>query len=113
NDFTRHLHNGDSLARRTVRSPKNRPLGKPPFTWELSARDALRLKKFDRQTDWSVPAMLYAFERYYGWGYAWRGVRSPYLWSFSQHHVKGKSVRDGLYDPKAISKQVGAAVLLK
>ena len=42
-DFTTHLHNGDSLKRRTIQVPAGRPKeGKPPFTWEESAIDALK-----------------------------------------------------------------------
>src|SRR5258705_13368262 len=33
-DFTKHLHNGDSLKAKTVNVPKGRPIGVPPFTWE-------------------------------------------------------------------------------
>ena len=34
-DFTKHLHNGDSLRKRTVQVPKGRPVdGTPPFTWK-------------------------------------------------------------------------------
>ena len=40
--FDRHLHNGDPLTARTVQVPAGRPKsGKPPFTWEESAVDAL------------------------------------------------------------------------
>ena len=41
--FYGHLHYGDPLTAKTVQVPKGRP-GKPPFTWEASALDAL---KFD------------------------------------------------------------------
>ena len=39
-DFTKHLHNGDPLTRRTVQVPKGRPEASPaagprrPYTWE-------------------------------------------------------------------------------
>src|SRR5262245_7658056 len=43
--FTAHLHNGDPLTARTVQVPKGRPkTGNPPFTWEVSAADALQLQ---------------------------------------------------------------------
>ena len=36
----RHLHNGDSLMRRTTHVPPGRPVeGDPPITWEESALD--------------------------------------------------------------------------
>ncbi len=112
--FTTHLHNGDPLTARTVREPIGYPkTGTPPFTWEASAIDALKLKSLDKWTDWSLPAILFQFERYNGFGYGLKGIRSPYLWSYSNHYTKGKYVADGVYDDKAVSKQCGAAVLLR
>lgn len=112
-DFSTHLHNGDPLTARTVHVPAGRPAGgKPPFTWEESAADAVRMK-LRGWTDWSVPATLYLLERYNGFGYRPRGIPTPYLWSFSNHYSKGKYVRDGVYSPTAVSAQCGAAVLLR
>jgi lysozyme family protein len=113
-NFAGHLHNGDPLTARTVQVPKGRPIaGSPPFTWHDSALDALRLKKLDRVTDWSIPHMLYLLEGYNGFGYRRRGLPSPYLWSFSNNYEKGKFVADGRYDPEAVSKQCGAALMLR
>jgi len=48
-NFNRHLHNGDPLTAPTVHVPAGRPPGvMPPFTWEQSADDALRLRKMDQ-----------------------------------------------------------------
>jgi endonuclease G len=113
-NFKGHLHNGDPLSARTVQVPKGRPKKwNPPNDWETSAIDALTMKGFAEQDDWSVARSLYRFESYNGWGYRSREIKSPYLWSFSNHHSKGKFVKDGIYDPNAISKQCGAAVMLK
>jgi lysozyme family protein len=113
-DFTCHLHNGDPLTARTVHVPKNYPLkGEPPFSWEESAIDALKMKSLDKWTDWSVPGMLFQFERYNGFGYNSKGIKSPYLWSFSSHYKKGKFTADGFFDPNSVSRQIGAAVLLR
>jgi lysozyme family protein len=115
-DFTRHLHNGDPLKARTTRVPAGRPkAGRPPFTWEQSAIDALTYQGFGRWKDWSVPGMLYKLEGYNGFGYRDHhpAVKSPYLWSFSNHYAKGKYVADGRFSPGAVSAQCGAAVLLK
>jgi lysozyme family protein len=67
----------------------------------------------DQVTDWSVPHMLYLLEGYNGFGYRRRGLPTPYLWSFSNNYEKGKFVADGHYDPEAVSKQCGAALMLK
>ncbi|PTY02588.1 hypothetical protein DB346_08550 [Verrucomicrobia bacterium LW23] len=112
-DFTRHLHNGDALSARTVRVPAGRPKeGKAPFNWEYSAADALEYDMLAGETDWSVPQTLRRLEGYNGLGYRKRGVNSPYLWSGTNHYTRGKFTSDGVYDPKAVSKQIGAAVLL-
>jgi lysozyme family protein len=115
-DFSRHLHNGDPLTGRTTHVPAGRPKrGRPPFTWEQSATDALRYQGFDAWKDWSIPGALYKLEGYNGWGYRDHhpGVNSPYLWSFSNHYAKGKYVADGRFSATATSQQCGAAVLLR
>lgn len=115
-NFGLHLHNGDSLMHRTVRVPAGRPpasVAQPPFAWVTSAQDALTFMRLNTVTDWSLPAYLYQLERYNGFGYRRRGLASPYLWSFSDRYLKGKFVKDGVFDPDAVSKQCGGAVLLK
>lgn len=114
--FDRHLHNGDPLSQRTVHVPAGRPKkGKPPFTWEESAADALSLRRLDVKTDWSLAGTLYQLEKYNGWGYRLHHPRvlSPYLWSFSQHYKNGKYTADGKWSDKAVSTQCGTAVLLR
>lgn len=114
--FTRHLHNGDPLTARTVHVPQGRPkAGSPPFSWEDSAADALKFRKLHRWDNWSLPGVLYKLEGYNGWGYRryHPDVLSPYLWSSSTHYTKGKYVADGTWSDKAISQQIGAAVILR
>jgi len=114
--FTRHLHNGDPLTGRTFQVPKGRPLrGNPPFSWEESAVDALNLRKLGPQTDWSLSGLLYQIEGYNGWGYRLYHpyVPTPYLWSFANHYRSGKYVADGTWSDTAVSKQCGAAVILR
>jgi lysozyme family protein len=112
--FDTHLHNGDPLTKRTVQVPAGRPkTGNPPFTWEESAKDALIYDKLNLWNDWSIAGILYKLELFNGLGYYKQGINSPYLWSYSNHYSKGKYVQDGRYDPNAISKQCGAAVLLR
>lgn len=111
-----HLHNGDPLTARTVRVPAGRPLGgAPPFSWEESAIDALTHAPHDLRPvmDWGIAGALYQLEKYNGFGYRTRGVRSPYLWSGTNHYTRGKFTADGQFDPAAVSKQIGAAALLR
>ena len=114
-NFRAHFHNGDfPLSRRTRQVPAGRPpTWLPPSDWESSATDALRLLGFTGQSDWSLPRTLYRLEAYNGFGYRRAGRASPYLWSFSSLYSRGKFVADGKFDPKARSKQCGAAVMLK
>jgi lysozyme family protein len=110
--FDRHLHNGDPLTAKTVNVPKGRPLGgSPPYTWEYSAKDALSMKR--QPPEWTIAGKLYILESFNGFGYRRRNINTPYLWSFSNHYTKGKFVKDGIFDPTAVSKQCGAAVILK
>jgi lysozyme family protein len=113
--FKKHLHNGDSLDGRTWQVPAGRPkAGEAPFSFEESAIDALEYDKFAGKTDWPLAMMLYRMERYNGMGYRKKfAIASPYLWSFTNHHVRGKYVADGKWDPTALSKQIGAAVMLR
>ena len=114
--FNKHLHNGDPLSARTTRVPKGRPAtGNPPFTWEQSAADALALKGLDKEKDWSIPRILFLLEGYNGYGYRQYHptVKSPYLWSFTNHYTKGKYVADGKFDPNCVSQQLGIAAVIK
>lgn len=113
-DFKKHLHNGDPLTARTIQVPKGYPKsGNPPFSFYDSAVDALKLTGVTKWTDWSIGGTLYFFEKYNGFGYRSKGIYTPYLWSFSNHYSKGKFIKDGLYDPEAVSAQVGTAVILR
>ena len=111
--FFKHLHNGDSLAAPTHQVPAGRPPGwDGTGTWEDSAEDAVRLK-FAKITNWSLPQTLYALESFNGFGYRPQGVRSPYLWSFSNLYTKGRYVADHVFNLESVSKQVGSALVLK
>lgn len=115
-DFDTHLHNGDSLKRRTVHVPAGYPrTGTPPFTWVESAVDALKLKDWHNITDWSPERTCYELERYNGFGYRNNhpNVLSPYLWAGSNHYQVGKYVSDGKFDPSHVDTQLGVIPLLK
>jgi lysozyme family protein len=125
--FDRHLHNGDRLTGRTTHYPPGRPYANPradpaqgpsatnPYTWEESADDILRAKRLHTWTDWTIRAALYKLEQYNGWGYRkyHPGVLSPYLWSYTNHYTKGKYVADGKWNADAVSRQPGAAAILR
>lgn len=116
-NFNKHLHNGDPLTGKTVQVPAGRPLHPPAngktYTWEESAKDALEMKNYHKFVDWTIDWILYRLEGYNGFGYRKYKNNTPYLWSFSNQYLKGKYVRDGRYDPEAVSQQVGAACIIK
>jgi lysozyme family protein len=113
-NFNRHLHNGDPLTQRTIHVPAGRPItGNPPFSWEESAADALRLEGLDHWTDWSVAGIAYKLERYNGTGYRAHGINSPYLWGGTNNYSSGKYVQDNVFSSTAVSKQLGGMVLIK
>lgn len=124
NDFSRHLHNGDSLKRFTVKQPPHRPLvlHGPPFSFEESAVDALiyQGKKDGWNDRWDLKNILIRLEKYNGFGYEmYRGVNSPYLWGGSDLYAKGQYVElkknnyKTSWDAESVSTQIGTAVLLK
>ena len=115
-NFKEHLHNGDSLKRRTVHVPRNRPdFGTPPFNWTVSAVDALEIKGWHKIKDWSMEEILYQLERFNGFGYRNHHpkVKSPYLWSYSNNYIRGKYIGDSKWSALTVSKQAGTAVILK
>lgn len=114
-NFKTHLHNGDPLTAKTVHVPKGRPAGTPPFSWEESAIDALNFDGLAGVKNWTLSTILFRLEGFNGFGYRMRHpeVLTPYLWSFTNHYQKGKFVADGKFDPNAVSKQCGAAAILK
>ena len=108
-NFYTHLANGDPLDHKTVHVPA----GRGPFaTWEDGAIDALRYMGLHLVTDWSLPAALYQFERYNGWGYVSKGINSPYVWSFTDLYRAGKYVGDNDFSASAIDPQPGCAAML-
>jgi hypothetical protein len=84
-------------------------------TTSESAIDALTLEGFAEVKLWSIERIAYQLEAYNGWGYRSRntGVNSPYLWRATNQYQKGKFVRDGVFDPNAVSGQIGAMALLR
>lgn len=114
-NFRGHLHNGDSLTKRTVNVPANRPkVWNPPTSWEASAVDAIEYDHFNDIEDWSLASMLYRWEAYNGFrSRLEHNIHTPYLWSFSNHYTKGKFIRDNVWSGSAVSRQCGAAVMLK
>lgn len=109
-NFNACLANGDPLNRVTTHVPK----GRGPFlTWEASAIDELQRHHTDAIHEWSIPLCLQFAEKWNGLGVLNKhpGFYSAYLWSFTNIYTGGKYIADGVWDEKAVSKQVGVAAL--
>lgn len=112
-NFNTHLHNGDSLRKRTVNVPSGRPkTGNPPFQFTESAIDALQYDGLDKITNWSIELRAYFLERYNGFGYRNKGINSPYLWAGTDNYINGKFYADGKYSSTIIDKQLGCMGIL-
>ncbi|MER9151013.1 hypothetical protein NKI30_20565 [Mesorhizobium opportunistum] len=113
-DFSTHLHNGDPLTAQTVHVPAGRPLqGQPPFTWEASAIDAIKLYKLDNTDTLDLGDMLDRLEGYNGYGYRRHQVSSPFLWAFTSGYAGGSYVADGVFASDVKWARPGAVALLR
>lgn len=91
------------------------PVGRGPFnSWKEAAIDALVYcsPHAASNTDWSIGGTLTLLEEYNGLGYASKLLPSPYLWSGTSMYVKGKYIRDHVFDPEEVDVQMGCAGLL-
>lgn len=108
-DFTTYLGNGDPLDRKTRHVPK----GRGPFaTWEEGAIDALKYDGLSSVFDWRIEKQLYMAEKFNGWGYAKKGLPSPYLWGGTNIQRVGKFTGDGRFSSVTWDKQLGVAPVL-
>lgn len=110
-NWSKSLAQGDPFDRVSTHVPA----GRGPFaTWEDAAYDALVNcgPYAARNKDWSIGGMLSLLERYNGVGYFNRGLPSPYIWSGTDQYSRGKYVRDGVFDPDEVDKQLGCAGLI-
>lgn len=107
-DMNACLQNGQPWYKQTTIVP----VGLGPWeSFEESAIDAFNARELPYK--WDIPNTLYFLEKYNGMGYMKKDVMSPYLWAGSNLYKKGKFISDGVYDQNAVSKQIGAACILK
>lgn len=114
-NFNTYLHNGDPLGKPTVHVP----VGKLFYDWETAAIDAINsmglTQKLGLTPETKDMGLLLTYaERYNGLGYRRPelGTTSPYVYSGTNMYEKGKYVRDGVYDPNAVDKQLGVAAMI-
>lgn len=116
--FDTFLGNGQPLSRVTTITPK----GMGPWTgthaWEDGAIQILRRLGVDKVATWDVTQALYQEELWNGFGYRVHGTNTPYLWAGTNQYgpptaAAGKFVADGVWDGRAIDRQLGTAGLMK
>lgn len=117
-DFDTYLGNGQSLRQRTTIVPKGRGPFTGPNAFVDGAVDAFRIEGFLGAKDWGVARVLYRLEGFNGYGYHGKGVNSPYLYGGSTVYGPpeargGKYIRDHVFDPDVVDRQLGTAVILK
>ena len=108
-NFNTYLHNGQPLGQVTTLVPK----GIYFEDWTEAAIDAISSHNPEIIDENDVTTLYEYAERYNGTGYRKRGVNSPYVWSGTTNYSSGKYVKDGVYDPSAVDKQLGVAVMLQ
>lgn len=109
-DWASSLAQGDPWNAVSTHVPK----GRGPFaSWQEAAIDALTLQGYSSgKYHWDIANLLENLELYNGMGYRRKGLLSPYLWSYSNHYLRGKYSADGHYDPNLVDAQIGCAPLL-
>jgi lysozyme family protein len=109
------LHNGELIVG-TGRKTKLVPAGRGPFkTFFDAGVDAYRKEGLDT-FDWKAGGAArcaYSLEKFNGFGYRRFGIPSPYVWSGSQHYIRGKYIADGKFSSTHVDTQLGGMVLLR
>lgn len=109
--FKLSIAQGDRWDRVSI----NVPRGRGPFdSWFEAADDALiKCAPYMAQwKNWTMGGALTISMKYNGIGYFLKGIPNPYLFSGTTLYTRGKYVRDGVFDPNAVSAQIGIAALL-
>lgn len=108
-DWNANLAQGDPWNQVSTHVPK----GRGPFTsFEEAAIDALSIDGTSSVRNWTIERLCFELEKYNGFGSRNKGIHTPYLWSYSNHYRRGKYIADHVWDPNAVSQQVGAMPLL-
>jgi len=76
------------------------------------AINVLKQRGSNIPSTWDLASALDFAEKYNGLGYRNYGILSPYLFAGTNLYQKGKFIDDNVFDPNAVDKQLGVAVLL-
>lgn len=109
-NFKTYLGNGEPLSRKTRLVPK----GRGPFeSWHEGAVDALRFDRLTTIKDWRIEKVLYFCESFNGFGYAMRGLPSPYVFGGTSVQRPGKYIADGRWSGTTMDSQPGCAPIIQ
>lgn len=118
-NFSRYLGNGQRLNQVTTIAPRGRGPFTGPNAFKDGALDAFKVDGLSSVPDWRLEKILYYLELYNGFGYANRGLPSPYLWGGTNIQKPGKygtyvngHFVDNAFDPHIMDSQPGCAPLL-
>jgi lysozyme family protein len=118
--WDRNIANGQPFKQKTTIVPK----GRGPFpSFEAAALDALKncAPYAARWRNWTPGGALTLKEMYNGLGYysgprskgkRYPSMPSPYIWAGTDQAVRGKYVKDGVFDPVVWDQQLGCAALI-
>lgn len=111
--WDRNIAQGDPWNARS----RHVPAGRGPFpSFKAAAVDALvKCHPYvSKWKDWTAGGALTIAGLYNGVGYElYHHMASPYLWSGTDQYVRGKYVRDHVFDPNEVDKQLGVAVIFQ
>jgi lysozyme family protein len=116
-----YLGNGQPLGQVTTIVPKGRgPFFNHPTDKVLrgaffrGALDALiDVQKINDWDDWTPGGTLTFLESLNGYGYANRGMASPYIWGATNEQQLGKYIADGVFAPNVTDTQLGCAPMIR
>jgi hypothetical protein len=91
------------------------PKGRGPYkSFEESAVDSLvKVQKYKKDRDWSLPMYMWTIEGYNGYGYHAYNIPSPYLVGGSNKQKSGKFYEDHKFSYSVWDTQLGVITLLK
>jgi lysozyme family protein len=113
-NFKTYFGNGDPISRKTVHVPA----GRGPFSsWEDGAKDALHLDRMDQVADlpggWDWTRALFEGEAWNGFGPRAHGIHTGYLWAGTNHYLRGKYIKDGVWSADTVDTQLGIVPIMK
>jgi len=98
-----YLGNGQPWNKKTTIVPK----GVGPFSSFVEGGiHAMKRRNLHKIDLWTLERMIFELEGYNGFGYRSKGIKTPYVWGFTNHYTSGYYIADGVFS--ATKKKAGA-----